>query len=579
MLKMGRFIKPYWKQSAIGAVLKLLEAFLELLLPFFMADIVDIGLKNRDMDFVYKTAVKMLVLAIIGLISVLICQYLAAIVSCRIGADMRTVMMKKISDMPFRSLDEFGTGTMVTRMTTDVNNVIHGISMLVRLATRAPFLCIGAVAMSMKVDLQMSIVFFVMIPVFGTFLYVIIKRTVPYLKAIQKQLDKTSLVLRENLSGVRVIRALARQATETVRLEQQTEQLAHVNVSAVNITNLVNPMTTLLMNAGIFLVLYYGGIRVNIGTLSQGEIIALINYMTQVFAALLIISNLMNIFTKSSTSLSRVIEIIDHKPDMQYKTEFTQEDDKQYTESSAVTFDNVSFAYVSDHPALSDISFDIPKKSSFGIIGTTGSGKTTIANLISRFYDVTDGAVHVDGEDVRDYSKGMLIEKLGIAPQKAVLFTGTIAENIRFAKPNATDDEVIQALKTAQSYDFVMSLKRGINSPVKQGGQNFSGGQRQRLCIARALVKKPDILILDDSLSALDYHTDLMLRKALKTDMSDTTIIIISQRVSSVSTCDKILVLDDGTVDGIGTHEELLHISPIYKDIHETQSMLSGGAR
>lgn len=578
MLKLRRFIKPHWKGSVIAALLKLLEAYLELLLPFFMAQIVDFGLKKGDMSFVYRTAIKMLVIAVIGLIAVLICQYSASIISCRIGADIRSEMMRKISGMSFSNLDKFGTHTMVTRMTTDVNNVIMGISMLIRLATRAPFLCIGAVFMSIKVDFKLSLVFFFLIPIFGAFLYGIITKTVPYLKAIQKQLDKTSLVLRENLSGVRVIRALARQRTETKRVGEAVSELSRVNIIAVNIANLVNPVTILLMNAGIFLVLYFGGIRVDAGSLTQGEIIAMINYMTQVFSALLIISNLINIFTKSSTSASRIIEVLDNESELEYKTDLKVVSNDKNTNSAAVEFDNVSFAYVSDHPALSDISFTIPKNTSFGIIGTTGSGKTTIANLMSRFYDVTDGSIMIDGQNVKDYSKGSIIEKFGIAPQRAVLFTGTIAENIRFAKQDATDEEIEDALKTAQSYDFVKSLKRGINSKVKQGGQNFSGGQRQRLCIARALVKKPDILILDDSLSALDYHTDLMLRKALKTDLSQTTLVIISQRVSSVSSCDKIMVLDEGRVDGIGTHDELLEISSIYRDIHTTQTMLNGGA-
>ena len=577
MLKLRRFVKPYLKESVFAALMKLLEAFLELLLPFYMAQIVDNGLKLNDMGYVKTTAVKMVVCSVVGLAAVLICQYTAAIVSCRIGGDIRLEMMAKISRMSFKSIDKFGTQTMVTRMTSDVNNIIMGISMLIRLATRAPFLCVGAVVMSVRVDLGLSAVFLLLIPVFSLFLYMVIKKTVPYLKGIQKQLDKTSLILRENLSGVRVIRALSRQDTEIERAKDATKELARVNIAALNITDLVNPVTILLMNLGIFLVLYFGGIEVNIGSLSQGEIIALINYMTQVFAALLIIANLMNIFTKASTSSNRVVEILNNQADMSYQTEFSA--DMKPENDDAIVFDNVSFAYVSDQPALSNISFKIPKGSSFGVIGTTGSGKTTVASLISRFYDATDGTVYVDGLDVKEYPKGVLIDKLGIAPQKAVLFTGTIAENIRFGKPDATDEEIETALKISQSYDFVMSMKQGIHSKVDQGGQNFSGGQRQRLCIARALVKKPDILIFDDSLSALDYHTDMMLRKALQSELKDTTLVIISQRVSSVAGCDKILVLDDGSADGIGTNSELLHKSPIYKEIHETQTMLNGGAK
>jgi len=573
LLKLSRFLKPYWKEAALGSFLKLVEAFLELLLPLYMADIIDVGIANGDSGYIWAQGWKMALFSVIGLGAVFVCQYYASVTSCKVAADLRAALLDKVSSFSYKELNRFGTPTLINRMTTDVNQVRDAIALLIRLVTRAPFMCIGAIIMGIYVDPGMSIIFFAVVFAFAAVLGVLMKKTVPLFKKVQRSLDRAALILRENLSGIRVIRALARQDMERQRAEKATDDLSEAYIRVSNITNLVNPFTILIMNAGIIAVLYFGGYKVNAGALQAGSVVALTNYVTQIMLALIVVSNLVTLFTKASASAHRISEVLETNSTIIYP-----ETSRLAAEplAPAVEFKNVSFSYLNDEPAISGISFLLPKESILGIIGPTGSGKTTVVDLIARFYDVTSGVVSINGIDVKAYSKHQIIDKLGIVPQRSVLFTGTVAENIRYGKQDATEDEIIQALRVAQAYDFISQMPDGIHAHISQGGRNLSGGQRQRLAIARALVKNPEILILDDSLSALDYRTDLTLRAALRKYYKHTTTIIVSQRVSSISSADQILVLEGGQAVGLGTHDELLNACATYQEIYQTQTDLDG---
>lgn len=555
------------KETVIGAGAKLFEAILELLLPLFMGKIIDIGIKNGDIPYIGKTAALMFGIISVGLASASLCQYFASYTCQNVGNDLRKELLKKISKLSYEDIDHFGNSTLINRITNDVNQVVQAVAMLIRLVSRAPFLCIGALVMSIYINPKLSLIFAVLIPIFVLIMVVIMKKTVPLYKASQSRLDALGGVLRENLSGVRVIRAFARHEKEQERMNEATDNLSRAYIRVSNLSALMNPITSLVMNSGIIVLLYVGAINVNIGTLTQGDIVVLINYITQVLLALIVVANLVVLFTKASASAARINEILEYTPSIvDNKNNKALKDTKKI-----IAFNNVSFKYNSEK-VLSDISFTIEEGEVFGIVGTTGSGKSTVANLISRFYDVTEGEVIFKGENVKELSQRVLHEEIGIVPQKAVLFSGTIADNIRWGKEDATEEDVNKALQVAQAYDFVSAMKDGINSVIYEGGKNLSGGQKQRLTIARALVKKPSIIILDDSLSALDYQTDKKLRNSLKENLKDSTIIIISQRISSIISADKILVLDDGEAVGIGTHEELLNTCETYKEIYESQS-------
>ncbi len=555
------------KETVIGAGAKLFEAILELLLPLFMGKIIDIGIKNGDIPYIGKTAALMFGIISVGLASASLCQYFASYTCQNVGNDLRKELLKKISKLSYEDIDYFGNSTLINRITNDVNQVVQAVAMLIRLVSRAPFLCIGALVMSIYINPKLSLIFAVLIPIFVLIMVVIMKKTVPLYKASQSRLDALGGVLRENLSGVRVIRAFARHEKEQERMNEATDNLSRAYIRVSNLSALMNPITSLVMNSGIIVLLYVGAINVNIGTLTQGDIVVLINYITQVLLALIVVANLVVLFTKASASAARINEILEYTPSIvDNKNNKALKDTKKI-----IAFNNVSFKYNSEK-VLSDISFTIEEGEVFGIVGTTGSGKSTVANLISRFYDVTEGEVIFKGENVKELSQRVLHEEIGIVPQKAVLFSGTIADNIRWGKEDATEEDVNKALQVAQAYDFVSAMKDGINSVIYEGGKNLSGGQKQRLTIARALVKKPSIIILDDSLSALDYQTDKKLRNSLKENLKDSTIIIISQRISSIISADKILVLDDGEAVGIGTHEELLNTCETYKEIYKSQS-------
>ncbi|CDM69823.1 ABC transporter, ATP-binding/permease protein [Clostridium bornimense] len=567
MFKLKRFLRPYMKETIVGSGAKLFEAILELLLPLFMGKIIDIGIKNGDIPYVWKTAIIMLGIISVGLASASLCQYYASYTCQNLGNDLRKELMRKISTLSYADIDKFGNATLINRVTNDVNQVVQAVAMLIRLVSRAPFLCIGALVMSIYINPKLSLIFAVLIPIFILIVVIIMTRTIPLYKDTQGKLDKLGSVLRENLSGVRVIRAFARHKNEKKRMDEATEELSKAYIRVTSLSALMNPITSLVMNMGIIIIFYLGAINVNKGTLSQGDIVVLINYITQVLLALIIVANLVVLFTKAAASASRINEILECEPSIIDGAINTTEDNTD----DSIVFDNVSFKY-NEEDTLSDISFTIKKGEVFGIVGTTGSGKSTIANLICRFYDTTTGNILFRGTNVKKLSQGYLHKEIGIVPQKSVLFSGTIADNIRWGKEDATDEEVIEALKAAEAYDFVSNMENGINSMIYEGGKNFSGGQKQRLTIARALVKKPPVIIMDDSLSALDYATDKKLRNSLKETLKDSTIIIISQRISSIVSSDKILVLDDGKVMGLGTHEELLNNCETYKEIYMSQS-------
>ena len=568
MFSLLTYAKKYRKQIILGPFFKFLEACFELVLPLFMARLVDQGIKNNDRAYVIQMAGWMLLMSIIGLICVMICQYYSSIASQGFGTELRNKVMKKINQLSHAELNSFGTDTLITRMTNDINQLQLALAMLIRLVIRAPFLSIGSVIMAFYINVQMGLIFLLMLPIFCLILYFIIKTTVPLYKKVQEKLDLLNRQISQNLSGVRVIRAFARKKTEEKHVSDVTDDLSSIYIRVSNISALLTPATTLVMNLGILALLYLGGIKVEIGGLQQGEVLALINYMNQMLLALIVVSNLVIIFTRASASASRVQEVLSVEPSIQSVDKGVSSD----SQTKEIVFDRVSFRYQPTAGlALKDISLKIPKNSVLGITGPTGGGKSTLTQLIPRFYDTSEGNLFVDGINVRDWSIDKLRNKIAITPQTAILFTGTIRENLQWGKENATDDECWQALETAQCKEFVEDLSDGLDTQVYEGGKNFSGGQKQRLTIARALIHRPDILILDDSLSALDYQTDLNLRTALKRDLKETTLIIISQRISSIQQADQILVLASGKQVGLGTHEELLHHSKAYQEIVASQ--------
>lgn len=570
MLKLVKFLKPYKKQCIIAPSFKLLEAILELLLPTVMALIINKGVAYHDEAYVFKMGAIMIVMAICGFISSMICQYNAAHISQGFGTALRNAIFEHISSLSYTEIDKFGTPTLINRITNDVNQLQLAVAMLIRLVIRAPFICIGAIVMSMLLDLRLSLILMAATPIFAIIIYLIISNTSPLYSKYQSKLDNIALVLRENLSGVRVIRAFANIGEEKVRFNTANDELTSTVIRVGKISALLNPMTALVMNIGIIVILWAGGIHINAGTLSQGTIIAFVNYITQILLALMVISNLVIIFTKAFASAKRVNEVLASTSSVPDNTE-TNEEVNNLT-CPKIEFKDVSFKYnATGDMALEDVTLSINTGETVGIIGSTGSGKSTFVNLIPRFYDVTKGEILVDGKNVREYFLKHLKSKIRMVPQKAVLFSGTIAENIRWGNENASDEEMKAASKVAQAYEFISKLPEGFNTEVSRGGLNFSGGQKQRLTIARALVGNPEILILDDSSSALDFATDAALRKGIKENCKDATVIIVSQRASTVKYADKIIVFDDGKVVGIGTHDELWENSEVYKEICRSQ--------
>lgn len=565
MFKLARFLKKYRLQVIIGPIFKLTEAVFELIVPIITAQMIDNGVRKGNVPYIWHMGGILLLLGITGLCCALICQKLASIASQGVGTVLRDEMYHHINTFSHAEIDRFGTPSLITRITNDVNQLQFAVAMLIRLVIRAPFLAVGAMVMAMIVDFKLAIVFLIATPMIGFVLYFIMSRSVPYFRVMQKKLDKISLVTREGLSGVRVIRAFSKQGSEQQRFDEAANEQTSTAVNVGKLSALLNPLTYAIMNFAIIAIVWFGGFRVNSGGMTQGEVIAFVNYMTQTLLALIVVANLVVTFTKASASASRVNEVLETVPTVQ---EINLLPVNRKRGAPKIEFHNVNFSYDGpDKYVLKNLNFSILPGETVGVIGGTGSGKSTLINLIARFYDVTEGKINIDGTDVRNYSFAELRNEIGMVPQEATLFSGTIESNLRWSKADADETDMVRALKIAQAYDFVSALPDGLQSPVNQGGKNFSGGQKQRLAIARALVGSPKILILDDSASALDFATDAALRRAIHSETSGMTVLIVSQRVSAVRRADKIIVLDDGETAGIGTHEELMKNCEVYQEI------------
>ena len=568
MFRFLPYLKKYRIYVILGPIFKLIEAVFELIVPIVTSLIIDKGVRQGDLTYVWHMGGVLIGLGAVGLGSALICQKFASIASLGFGTAVRNQMYEKINTFSHAEIDRFGTPSLITRITNDVNQLQQAVALLIRLVIRAPFLAIGAVIAAMLIDWKLGLILLVATPVIALILYMVMSRSVPFYKKAQKKLDRISLVSREGLSGVRVIRAFSKQEEEQKRFEQAASEQTETAIGVGKLTALLNPLTYAVMNLAVVAILWFGGYRVDNGGVSQGNVIALVNYMTQTLLALIVVANLVVTFTKAAASASRVNEILDTQPAVTEQT--TQKIEvKTDGKTPKILFDHVSFAYdmQAHQSALYDLSAEIYPGETVGIIGGTGSGKSTVAALIPRFYDPTQGTIYMDGIDIKQYSFEQLREQIGVVPQRAVLFTGTIESNLKWGNEHATKEQMEQALRIAQAEEFVSRLPKGLQTEVSQGGANFSGGQRQRLTIARALVGQPKILILDDSASALDYATDAKLRMAIARETQNMTVIIVSQRANSIRNADKIIVLDQGHVRGIGTHRELLNTCPIYKEI------------
>lgn len=569
---MKKFLKPYLKELIIGPAFKLAEAILELMLPIYMARIIDIGVFNHDRAYIIKTGMIMLVLAIVGVSCALVCQYTASKVSQGVGTNMRTAMFRHIQTLSSAQLDCFGTASLINRVTGDINQVQLGVAMLIRLVIRAPFLCIGGIIMATTLDISLSLVLMFVLPIFIIVLVFIMLRTVPLYKGLQKKLDDIALVVRENLSGVRVIRAFAKADYEKSRFSKKNEEYVDTAIKVGKISALLNPFTTLVMNLSIVAIIWFGGIRVNSGNLEAGAVIAFVNYLIQILAALIVISQLVVLYTKAFASLGRITEVFDSQSSILLSQKEEIPEDTIEKGQAIIEFKDVSMAYGEGQEyTLKNINFTINKGETIGIIGGTGSGKSTILNMILRFYDANLGQVLIKGVNIKDIHNEVLNGLIGMVPQKTVLFSGSIADNIKWGKIDATEEEIAQAASISQSAEFIERLPEKYDTIISQGGVNVSGGQRQRLTIARALVKKPEILMLDDSFNALDYATDRALRTALKETTKDMICLMVSQRTSTIKDADKIIVLDDGEIAGIGSHGELYKSCSVYREICESQ--------
>ncbi len=552
----------------MAPLFKFLEACFELTVPVIMAHIIDTGIAGSDREYILKMCGVLVLMGILGLCSALTAQFFAARAAYGFGTAVRRDMFKKINSLSMSQLDKFGTSSLITRITGDINRAESGVNMFLRLFLRSPFIVIGAMAAALMLDARVAVVFLVAVPVMGLLIYILMHISVPFYKKAQTSLDRVSQITRENLTGVRVIRAFSRQGAEIESFSDANAELMSINEKVGSISALMNPLTYIVVNLAVIAVLWVGGIRVNIGGMQQGEVVAMVNYLTQILVAMLVLAQLIVTLTKAMASGTRIAEVLELQPDM---TDDAADAAVADSSDTVLEFDNVSFEYSgSKEDALSGISFKLKRGQNIGIIGGTGSGKSTLVNLIPRFYDATSGSVKIDGTDVRNMSFKQLRGKIGYVPQKASLLTGTIRENMRWRNENADDNEIINALKTAQAYDFIFE-KDGLDTSVSQEGKNFSGGQRQRLTIARALVSDPEILILDDSSSALDLMTEARLRRALSKANPNMTQVIVSQRISTIRDADLILVLDDGSAVGMGMHKELLESCEIYREICATQ--------
>lgn len=576
MKKLLCYLKGYEKETVLAPLFKMLEALLELFVPLVMAAVIDVGIAGGDRRYIVRMCLLLVALGIIGLVCSVTAQFFAAKAATGFSTKLRHALFSHIQSLSYTEMDQIGTSTLITRMTSDVNQVQSGVNLFLRLFLRSPFIVFGAMVMAFTVDVKAALVFVVTIPLLSVVVFGIILWTMPLYQKVQGRLDRVLGLTRENLSGARVIRAFNKEEDEKKRYREENDALAGVQKFVGGISGLMNPAAYVIINGAVIAILYTGAVRVDIGSLTQGEVIALVNYMSQILVELVKMANLIITLTKAVACGNRVQGVLETKSSMAFRAAGTDEsaagEENAGAGAPAVEFRHVSLTYAgAGSEALTDISFSIRKGDTLGIIGGTGSGKTSVVSLIPRFYDATAGTVLVDGRDVKEYGKEELRKKIGVVPQKAVLFAGTIAENLRWGKEDASEEELRRALEISQAAEFVEKKDGGLDAPVLQGGKNLSGGQRQRLTIARALVRRPKILILDDSASALDFATDAALRRALKTMDDAPAVCIVSQRTSSIRYADQILVLEDGKVAGLGTHEQLLKTCPVYQEIHYSQ--------
>lgn len=567
------YLKDYKKESILAPLFKLLEAFFELMVPLVMANIIDYGISNRNMGYIGKMGLLLLLLGVVGLASSITAQFFAAKAAVGVSTKLRQALFDHIEDLSFTDIDKAGTSTMITRMTSDVNQVQSGINMTLRLFLRSPIIVFGAMIMAFTIDVKCALIFVVAIPLLSIVVFGIILSTIPMYKKVQSRLDQVLGITRENLTGVRVIRAFHQEAKEEERFRENNEALSAMQIFVGKISACMNPVTYIIVNGAIIALIYTGAVQVNIGNLSQGEVVAIINYMNQILVELVKLANLIVTMTKALACADRVASVFEIGADAAYMGAQNQKlADKVDKSEPFLDFKHVSLTYQgAGAPTLQDMNFTVNRGDTVGIIGGTGSGKTSLVNLIPGFYPATEGEILLEGRDIKTMSDEELRGRIGVVPQKAVLFKGTIRSNLQWGKPDATEEEMWKALELAQASEVVEGKDGKLDATVAQNGKNFSGGQRQRLTIARALVREPEILILDDSASALDYATDAKLRAALRTLEDKTTTFIVSQRASTIRHADKIIVLDDGEIAGVGTHDELLKDCTVYQEIYYSQ--------
>lgn len=569
MKKLWIYLKDYKKESVLAPLFKLLEASFELLIPMVVAAIVDHGIGGNDLGYVYRMGGIMVLLGIVGLVASITAQYFSAKAAVGFATGLRSALFGHIQSLSYTEIDTVGTSTLITRLTSDVNQIQSGVNMTLRLLLRSPFIVFGAMIMAFTVDVKCALIFLGVIPLLSLVVFGIMLITMPMYKRVQKYLDKVLALTRENLTGIRVIRAFHKEKEEVAEFKKKNEELTGMQLSVGKISGLMNPVTYVIINLGLVLLIYTGALQVDIGKLSQGQVVALINYISQILVELIKLANLIVTLTKAVSCANRISNVFEIESSMPDRGNAVIKED---AEVPILRFDHAGFCYSNaGGESLSNMNFSVYQGETVGIIGGTGSGKTTLVNLIPRFYDATSGTVFYHGRPISEYRIEELRKRIGVVPQKSVLFRGTIRSNLLWGNETASEEDMKDALAASQAKEFVEKLDRGLDSPVAQGGKNFSGGQRQRLTIARALVRKPEILILDDSTSALDYATDAKLRQELKKRKDTMTTFIVSQRTSSIQFADKIIVLEDGRIAGLGTHEELLENCSVYQEIYDSQ--------
>ena len=580
MKKLFPFLRPYRKESILAPLFKLLEALMDLIVPLVIADIIDRGIANGDKVYILERFIFLLLLAAVGLAFSITAQWFAAKASVGFATDLRQKLFDHIQSLSYSRVDTLGTDTLITRMTSDMNTLQNGVNMVLRLLLRSPFIVLGAMVCSFFIDVKSALVFVVAIPILSLVIYGLMALSIPLYRKVQAKLDRALGLTSENLTGVRVIRAFCREEDEVASFDFANEELTHLNLLVGRISALMNPVTYVLINVATVVLIQVGAIRVNAGVLETGAVVAMYNYMAQMIVELIKLANLIVTINRALACGDRVAQVLDINPGMEFPEELIShaterdgaEDNQAASAADAVHFSHVSFCYEGGgDEALTDIEFTAKRGETIGIIGGTGSGKSTLVNLIPRFYDVTEGAVEVDGINVKDYPKNGLTDRIAMVPQKAVLFEGSIRDNLTMGLTGVSDEDLWKALETAQAKEVVEGKDGKLDAGVEQNGRNFSGGQKQRLTIARALARKPEILVLDDSSSALDFATDAALRKAINDLEGDLTVFIVSQRTSSIRNADQILVLDDGKLVGKGSHDELLKTCEVYQEIHASQ--------